>query len=118
MEESSNLVLQILELDNATTVTDLSNGNDGTVTELHLTMVTMTYKAHQILYDQRRLNSNRDGLGFYLLIQVAMCWLNGIDEYVQIQDNKVFSFGDSNGDLPFSIEAWIARERYRLTISK
>jgi hypothetical protein len=57
------------------------------------------------------LNSNRDGLGFYFTNPSSnVLRLNGVDEYVQIQDNKVFSFGDSNGDLPFSIEAWIKPE--------
>jgi len=54
------------------------------------------------------LNSNRDGLGFYFTNSSNnVLRLNGVDEFLEIDDSDVFSFGDSVGDLPFTISAWI-----------
>jgi hypothetical protein len=84
--------------DGVTTWTDRSGvGNNGTV-----------QGSPDSITIREGLNSNRDGLGFYFTNPSSnVLRLNGVDEYLEIPDNKVFSFGDSNGDLPFSIEAWL-----------
>jgi len=54
------------------------------------------------------LNSNKDGLGFpFKNDDRNVLRLNGVSEYLQIDDSDVFTFGNSTGDLPFSISAWI-----------
>jgi len=97
-------------LNDGTTITDLIAGNNGAVTGATLNTgndgdVQGTPDSITI---REGLNSGKDGLGFPLTNPSGnVLRLNGGSEYVEIPDNKVLSFGDSAGDLPFTISAWI-----------
>ena len=84
--------------DGVTTWKDRStNSNDGTVSG-----------SPDSITIREGLNTNRDGLGFYFTNPSNnVLRLNGVDEFLEIDDSDVFSFGNSVGDLPFTISAWI-----------
>ena len=58
------------------------------------------------------LNSNKDGLGFPFknddrdVLRVS----ENANEYLEISDSDIYSFGDGVGDNPFSLEAWVKME--------
>ena len=58
------------------------------------------------------LNSNKDGLGFPFKNddRDVLRLSENASEYIQIDDSDVFTFGNSSGDSPFSIETWVKME--------
>ena len=113
-EVANSGIINYWELDNASTVKDLVGSSDGTPSG---TLVlndgntgTVAGSPNSVTI-REGLTSGKDGLGFPLKNPSDnVLRLNGVNEYVEISDNKVLSFGDSEGDLPFSIEAWIKME--------
>ena len=110
-EVSNSGIINYWELDNASTVKDLVGSSDGTPSG---TLVLNDGNTGTVggtpdsITIREGLTSGKDGLNFPLKDSTGnMLRLNGVDEYLEIPDNKVFSFGDSSGDLPFSIEAWL-----------
>jgi len=96
-------------MDNGTTIVDLVGGNNATnYGATYVSGDSTVQGSPDSITIREGLNTNRDGLGFYFTNPSNnVLRLNGVDEFLEIDDSDVFSFGDSVGDLPFTISAWI-----------
>ena len=102
-ESSNSNIAGYWKLDNATTVTDLSNnGNDGTVTGATLNDGNdgTVQGSPDSITIREGLNSNRDGLGFYFTNPSSnVLRLNGVDEQIIVPDTD-FNF---SGQIHLSV---------------
>lgn len=85
-------------------LTDRSgNGNSGTLTNFALSSTASNWVASTATVADQTLVNSLQGAGNALDF-------DGVDEYVSIPDNDVFSFGNGTTDSPFSVEFWMSTD--------